>query len=291
LLADTSVWHRTNNVLIGKLYSDIGDKFRWIATGELFLSGYRAGDFNLNGVISKSFAWKKGTALWDINGSMMNRQPSFWYEQWGSNNFKWHNSIKKEFRINIGTSFLYPGRNLELRLNYAIVDNYTDFDTLALPSQHTGGLSVASLYVKKDLRAWKFHLTTDLLAQKSSNSEILDLPLVTVRSTGYFEHMFNFKKTNGQLNTQLGAEVLYHTPYHPYSYMPATGRFYRQDQVQTGNYPFINVFVNIKLKRTRIFVMFDHVNSGLTGYNYYMIPKYPMNVRMFRYGIAWTFYN
>ncbi len=269
LLADTSVWHRSNNVLIGKLYSDIGDKFRWIATGELFLSG----------------GWKKGRALLNINGSMMNRQPSFWNEQWGSNNFKWHNNLNKEFRINIGTSFSYPGQNTELRFNYAIIDNYADFDTLALPSQHTGGLSVASLYMKKDLRAWKFHLTTDLLA------EILDLPLVTVRSTGYFEHMFNFKKTNGQLNTQLGAEVLYHTLYHPYSYMPATGRFYRQDQVQTGNYPFINVFVNIKLKRTRIFVMFDHVNSGLMGYNYYMIPKYPMNARMFRYGIAWTFYN
>ena len=108
-------------------------------------------------------------------------------------------------------------------------------------------------------------LTTDLLIQKSSNAEVLDLPLAAVRATGYFEHLFNFKKTNGQLNTQMGAEVLYHTLYHPYSYMPATGRFYRQDQVQTGNYPFINVFLNLKLRRTRIFVMFDHVNSGFMG--------------------------
>jgi hypothetical protein len=291
ILADTSLWRRSNNILTGKLYNNIGDKFRWTATGELFLTGYRAGDFNLNGVISKSFDWKKGRASWDINGSMMNRQPSFWYEQWGSNNFEWHNNLNKEFRIDVGTSFSYPARNAELRFNYAIIDNYTDFDTLALPSQHSGGLSVASLYVRKDLRAWKFHLATDLLVQKSSNSEILDLPLLTIRSTGYFEHQFNFKKTNGQLNTQIGAEVLYHTLYHPYSYMPATGRFYRQDQVQTGNYPFINVFLNIKLKRTRIFVMFDHVNSGFMGYNYYMVPKYPMNTRMLRYGLAWTFYN
>jgi hypothetical protein len=291
LLADTSVWHRSNNILTGKLFSNIGDKFQWTVTGELFLTGYRAGDFNLNGVISKMFEWKKGKAFWNLNGSMMNRQPSFWYERWGSNNFEWRNNLNKEFRIDVGTSFSYPGRNAVLKLNYAIIDNYTDFDTLALPSQHTGGLSVASLYVRKDLRAWKFHLATDLLAQKSSNSEILDLPLVTVRSTGYFEHQFNFKKTNGQLNTQIGAEVLYHTLYHPYSYMPATGRFYRQDQVQTGNYPFINVFLNIKLKRTRIFVMFDHVNAGFMGYDYYMVPKYPMNTRMFRYGLAWTFYN
>ncbi len=291
LRADTSVWRRSNNVLLGKLYNNIGDLFRWVATGELYLNGYRAGDFNLNGVISKSFSLKKGIATWNITGGIMSRKPSFWYDQWGSNNFEWHNDLNKEFRMDLGTRFFYPARDAEIRLNYAIIDNYTDFDTTAYPSQHTGGLSVASLYLKKDLRAWKFHLNTDLLIQKSSNSEVLDLPLAAARAAGYFEHLFNFRRTNGQLNTQIGAEVMYHTLYHPYAYMPATGRFYRQDMTETGNYPFINVFLNLKVRRTRIFLMLDHVNSGFSGYNYYMVPSYPMNIRMFRYGLAWTFYD
>lgn len=291
LMADTAMWRKHNNSLVGKLYNNIGDNFRWIATGELFLSGYRAGDFSISGTITKSFSWQKGTAAWEINGSVNNRQPSFWYEQWGSNNFEWQNNMNKEFRVDLGTSFLYPARKTEMRFNYALIDNYTDFDTLALPYQHTGGLSVASLFLSKDFRAWKFHLTTDLLVQKSSNEEILDLPFVTVRSAGYFEHEFIFEKTNGQLNTQIGAEITLHTPYYPYAYMPATGRFFRQDQEEIGNYPFINVFLNLKLRRTRIFLMFDHVNSGLAGYNYFMVPTYPMNIRMFRYGIAWTFYD
>jgi hypothetical protein len=291
LLADTVVWHRHNNVLTGKLFNNIGDKFRWVATGELYITGYRAGDFNLNGVISKSFGWKKGPAAWNITGAITNRQPSFWMSRWGSNHFEWNNDLDKEFRIDLGTSFVYPARNTEMRLNYAVIDNYTDFDTLALPSQHTGGLSVASLYMKKEMRAWKFHLASDLLVQKSSNKEILDLPLFATRTSAFFEHLFVFKRTDGQLNTQLGAEVVYHTPYHPYAYMPATGRFYRQETAETGNYPFVNVFINLKLRRTRIFLMLDHLNSGMTGYEYYMIPSYPMNVRMFRYGLAWTFYD
>ena len=73
--------------------------------------------------------------------------------------------------------------------------------------------------------------------------------------------------------------------------MPATGRFFRQDESNTGNYPFVNVFLNFKVKRTRVFIMFDHVNAGFMGYNYDMIPYYPMNIRMFRYGLAWTFYD
>jgi hypothetical protein len=291
LQADTAVWNNSNNVLVGRLFNNIGDKFRWIATGELFLTGYRAGDFNLNGEISKTFNFKKGRASWLITGAMINKQPSFWYEQWGSNNFEWHNNISKEFRIDLGTSFLYPARKAAFKFNYAVIKNYTDFDTAAFPSQYSGGLSVAAVGVRKEMRAWKLHLDADLIIQKSSNIKILELPLVTIRSAGYFEHLFKFEKTGGRLNTQLGVDVTYNTLYHAYSYMPATGRFFRQDKLTNGDYPYINVFLNFKLKRTRVFIMFDHVNAGTMGYNYDMVPYYPMNTRMFRFGFSWTFYD
>lgn len=286
LHADTAVWNRSSNVLIGRLFNDIGDKFRWTATGELYLTGYRAGDFDLNGVISKSFDWKKGRATWLLTGGIMNRQPSFWYDQWGSNNFEWHNNFNKEFRIDLGSDFSYPGRKFELKFNYAIIKNYTDFGLDTLPSQYSGALSVAALMVRKEFVLWKFHLASDVLIQKSSNADVLDLPLVTVRSAGFFEHLFLFKNTGGKLYTQLGADVTYNTIYYPYSYMPATGRFVRQNQYTAGDYPFINVFLNFKIKRTRFFIMFDHVNSGMMGYNYEMVPSYPMNIRMLRYGLS-----
>ena len=290
-VSDTALWNNSNNVLVGRIYNSIGDKFRWLATGELFLSGYRAGDFNLNGEISKSFDWKKGRAALLLTGSMTNRTPSFWFGQWGSNHFEWHNDFNKELRVDIGSAFSYPARKAEIKFNYAIIDNYTDFDTLARPAQYSGGVSVAALTLRKEFRLWKFHLANDLLIQKSSNADILDLPLATVRSAGYFEHFFQFKQTGGNLNTQLGVDVTYNTAYHPYSYMPSTGRFFRQEHSTAGNYPFINVFLNFKVKRTRVFLMFDHLNAGYMGYNFEMIPYYPMNIRMFRYGLAWTFYD
>jgi hypothetical protein len=288
-------WNRNNNAIVGRLFNSIGEKFRWVATGELFLSGYKAGDFALNGTISKSFDMKKGRGSWLINGGIMNRQPSFWYSQWGSNHFEWHNDLNKEFRIDVGTSFSYPARNTNVKFNYAVIKNYTDFDTTAVPSQQSGGLSVAALTLSKGMKAWKFHLDTDVTLQTSSNKEVLDLPLATIRAAAYFEHLFRFKKTNGKLNTQIGVDVTYNTLYHPYSYMPATGRFYRQYDTEAGNYPFVNIFLNIKLQRTRFFLMFDHVNSGMMGdpasKSYCMVPYYPMNISMFRLGLAWTFYN
>ncbi len=289
--ADTSVWNKMNNVLVGRLYNNVGEKFGWMANGELYLTGFRAGDFNLSGEIKKSFGWEKGTASWLITGSIINRKPSFWYGQWGGNHFEWYNDMNKELRVDVGTSFIYPARKTELKLNYAIIDNYTGFDENAMPFQHSGGLSVAAMVVQKEFITWKFHFNFDILVQKSSNMEVLDLPLFTTRSAGFFEHMLRFKQTNGKLNTQLGIEVFYHTLYHSYAYMPATGRFYNQSQEMTGDYPFVNLFLNLKLKRTRIFLMFDHINSGLLSYNYLLTPSYPLNIRMLRYGLAWTFYN
>jgi hypothetical protein len=286
-----SVWKRSNNALVGTLYNNIGDKFGWSATGDLYLTGYRAGDFDVAGAITKSFDFKKGRASWVINGSMTNRQPSFWFQQWGSSHFRWNTNLKKEFRINVGTGLSFPARKANLKFNYAIINNYTDFDTTAHPFQYSSALSVAAITVSKDLRLWKFHLNSDVILQQSSNRKVLDLPFVALRSAAYFEHLFRFQSTGGRLNTQLGAEVLYHSGYYAYAYMPATGRYYRQDKTLTGNYPYLNVFFNFKVKRTRVFFMFDHVNSGMMGYNFAMVPSYPMNVRMLRYGLSWTFYD
>jgi hypothetical protein len=288
---DTVAWNEANNVLVGRLFNDIGNKFRWIASGELFLTGYRAGDFDLEGKLAKTFEWKKGKASWNIFGEMTNFQPSFWYERWAGNNFVWLNNFQKEFRINVGTEFLYPARRAGIKFNYAIINNYTDFGPGAIPSQFSGGLSVVALSLKKEVSVWKFHLSNDVLLQMSSNKNVLDLPSVTIRSAGYFEHNFHFKMTNGSLNTQLGAEAFYNTAYYGYAYMPATGAYFRQEKSLTGNYPYLNAFLNVKLKRTRIFIMFDHLNAGMTGYNYFLVPSYPMNIRMFRYGFAWTFYD
>ncbi|MDR2887933.1 MAG: putative porin [Bacteroidales bacterium] len=294
-VADTASWFRGNNVLLGRFENYMGENFRWSADGELFIDRYRKGDYVLNGLVAKSFDLSKEKLDLIFTGRVSGRTPSFWYNQWGGNNFEWHNSFNREMRTEFGAKAVYPARNLNIRFNYAIIDNYVDFDTLALPAQYGSTLAVMSAAVGKDFRLWKFHLAPDINIQKSNTPEILDLPLATIKTAAYFEHMFHFKSTNGRLYTQFGVDVVYHTPYHAYSYMPATGRFYRQLSSETGNYPFVNAFINMKIKRARFFFMFDHVNHRLMPpgmmYNYEMIPQYPWNARRFTFGIAWTFYN
>ncbi len=289
---DTVSSRTSSLVLTGKVFNNIGSKFGWTASGDLWFQGYRAGDFIVDGRIYKDFATKrKGTVTWDATGAVASYTPSFWYQQWGSNNFSWQNDISREFRLTVGSSLRWPERHLNIRFRYAIVDNFTYMGDDARPAQHQGGLSVASLLASKDFIFWKLHLDNTVLLQQSSNSEVLSLPLVTARSAFFFDHIFKFSSTAGELSFQLGAEAMIHTTYNAMNYMPATGRYFSQSDSQTGNYPFINIFLNLKVKRTRIFIMADHINSELTGYNYFLVPGYPLNIRMIKYGIAWTFYD
>jgi hypothetical protein len=288
---DTIARNTSSLVLTGKIFNNIGDKFGWRASGDLWFQGYRAGDFTVNGRIFKDFSTGRGDITWDATGAVARYTPSFWYNSWGSNNFAWDFSAEREFRLTVGSSLEYPAVRAAVRFNYAIVDNFVYMGPDATPSQHTGGLSVAALTVKKEFVLWKLHWDNTLLFQQSTNNEVLSLPLATARSALFFDHVFRFKATNGELSMQIGGEVFIHTLYNAMNYMPSTGRYFNRNDAETGNYPFANLFLNLKVKRTRFFIMFDHINAGLMDYNYYLIPNYPLNVRMLRYGLAWTFYD
>lgn len=292
VIADTSSTGHQNLALTGSLENRVGRNFRWDATGLLYFTGDRAGDFDLKGNIRKDFDMPKGKSGFIIDGRVSLETPSLWFRQWGSNNFIWNRGAgDREFTISAGVSYSYPGRYFETSFRYAVIENFMYFGSDALPAVKEGALSVAAAEADKTFRLGNFRLGATVLAQQSSNREVLDLPLLTFRTALWFDRNFHFRITGGNLHIETGAELFMHTRYNAMAYMPATGRYYNQNTTAIGEYPFVNVFLNAKIKRTRILLSFDHVNSGLTGAEYFLIPRNPMNVRVFRYGVAWTFYD
>jgi hypothetical protein len=93
------------------------------------------------------------------------------------------------------------------------------------------------------------------------------------------------------LHTQLGVDTRYHSNFYADAYEPATSRFYLQNSQKIGNFPFVDLHVNMKLKRTRFFFILMNAASGFAGNNYWVAPDYPYYRRTFRIGIAWSFYD
>ena len=67
------------------------------------------------------------------------------------------------------------------------------------------------------------------------------------------------------LKVNLGVDCNYYTKYYAPAYQPATMQFYNQTGKKLGNYPFMNVYANMKLSKVRFYVMYSHFNKGLFG--------------------------
>ena len=78
------------------------------------------------------------------------------------------------------------------------------------------------------------------------------------------------------------------------AYTPAIQQFHLQptdDRVEIGGYPIVNVYANLHLKRTRIFVAMYHINAGMGNAKSFLAPHYPLNSRMLKIGVSWNFYD
>jgi len=281
----------TNLALTGHLFNALGTKFNWEAWGKLYLSGYKVGDFILEGVLNKSFTGKKGTSELILYGKLQNYRPGYWFNHFYSNHFTWNNNLSNVTETTITGEYNHPARKLKAKASYTLLDQYVYFDTLAIPAQSPGILSVFAISLEKDVILGRWYFLNHLIFQQSDHNEIIPLPAILLQQTTYFQHNFHFDLTNGDLLTQWGFDLFYHTPYYGYAYMPATGQFFLQREKKIGNYPFLDVFINMKLKRTRFFLKYEHVASGLLGENYFTVLHYPMNQRVFKFGISWTFYD
>jgi hypothetical protein len=95
----------------------------------------------------------------------------------------------------------------------------------------------------------------------------------------------------GAATIEPGLNFFYNTAYYGNAYMPDTRSFYLQDQQKTGNYLYMDVFLNVRIQRARLFVMYSHFNAGWMGRNYFMVPQYPMPDGAFRFGVTWRFHD
>ncbi len=271
----------------GGIFRQTGSFWRWNAEGKIYLLGRNVGQTELTGVISKPLVLLGDSlASLNINGKIENLVPDYYQEEFNSNHIRWKNDLKMEQRMTAAGSFKLPERKLELTANYAIINNFIYNDTLGIPSQDGGQLLVLSAYADKDFNYRGLHFRTRLLWQKASNENILHLPDFSAYISGYLQFV-----VSKVLFTQIGFDTRYNTRFYADAYNPATGLFHLQNDQKFGDYPYIDVYANLRLKRTKLFFKMMNVGTEFLNKEYYTTPGYPMNRMTFRMGVAWEFYD
>nr|WP_321487099.1 putative porin [uncultured Draconibacterium sp.] len=280
---------RYSNLYVGGgIFREMGSFWLWNFDGKVNLTGRNAGELELNGMITKPFKfWGDSTAAMIFTGSFENRVPDYFQETFHSNHFRWNNDFDAEQRLTLGAKFRAPQRKLELAANYAVINNFLYNNEEAIPDQTANEILVMSVYADKDFNYRRFHFRTRILWQKASEERYLHLPEWSAFVNTYYQ--FIISKV---MFAQIGSDVRYNTKYYADAYEPATGLFYLQSEKEYGNYPYIDIYATLRLKRTKVF--FKYMNLGthfLDGSTYMTTPNYPMPRATFRLGVSWAWYD
>jgi len=274
-----------NDLFLGvHLAGPTGKKWDWNADGKYYFAGYYANDFALD------FSMKRKLGEFGLTGihvSYALEKPNYYIDQYSSAFFRWENQFAPQLNAKAEGYLKYDRHGSEIRFRVAQLANLIYWDTLALPRQAATPVYLLSGYLRENLVAGGFHSDNRLLVQLPSDAEVLPLPLLAFYTSTYWEQSL-FK---GALLAQLGFDLNITTRYYGSAYMPAIAVFYNQNESLTGAYPFLDAFLNLKMKRTRFFFSWTNVLSGIAGNNYFNTWRYPQKPRFLRFGLVWTFYN
>ena len=280
---DTSFNNIMVNAAVYNTYSN--NKFWWRLSGKYVISGYNGGDYNAGAVFKKKLADSLLTVT--VSGNIQANAPDFIYNRYLSNNFIWNNNYDKTQMWRIGGDVGIKKYKFDAGADFKVYTNVLYFDNYALAREYKGQIPLFTAFVKKDFKLLNWHLNNTIIYQYVPDSMVIRVPAFVLNHSLYYENDL-FK---GALHLQIGASVNYSTAYFADAYMPATGEFYLQSDKKYGNYPFIDVFLNARIKSVRVFLKVDHANSGLMGNTYMITAHYPMSDRMFKIGINWRFWD
>lgn len=220
-----------------------------------------------------------------VSAALNIEQPYYFYQYHYSNHFHWDNAFGQQTTLSFKATYDY--KLIKAGFNIYNLTDYVYLDETAHPKKEDGSVAVTQIWAYTDIKWRSFESQVYGVVQNSSNSNVISLPQFAGKVSLFYTHPL-FKRA---LHFQAGISALYNTSFYENAYMPALRAFYVQNTDKTGGYPYLDAFINIRVKRARMFLIMKHLNSGLMDYNYFMIPGYPMPDRGLRFGVSWAFYD
>ncbi len=220
-----------------------------------------------------------------INAALKIEQPYYFYQYYYSNHFQWDNTFGQQTTFSLKTS--YTNKYLKAGFDVFNLTDYVYLGETAHPEKEVGSVAVSQIWAYSDIKWRSFESQIYGVIQNSSNSDVISVPQFAGRLSLYYTHPL-FKRA---LHFQAGISAMYNSSFYENAYMPALRAFYVQNSYETGGYPYLDAFINIRVKRARMFLMMKHLNSGLMDYDYFMVPGYAMPDRGLRFGVSWAFYD
>lgn len=295
--------HRENSMYVyAGAEGQIRDFMHWDAKADYVLLGHDFADFGIQANAGLRFypfrRARKSPLSLDAHFETTLREPNFYQQHLNLNHYNWDNNFSKISTTRIEGCLDIPRWRFSATVGYALLGNNIYYDTLGIVRQNASAMSVLSASVKKNFVLGPLHLDNQVLAQVSSNQEVLPLPALAFNMRYYLQFVVqrDETKTSNIMEMQIGANAWCNTPWYAPAYNPAVGVFCNQTDYKYTNGPYFDVFVNVQWKRACIFVKYQNMGMGwplkkpdyFSAHNYILTQSGGDGLKI---GIYWPFYT
>lgn len=279
-----------NIVQFGASYKKEYRGFQLEGEGAINIVGDFDGNF-LKGAASFKF---NETNTVKASASIHSAAPNFNFLLYQSDyvNYNWNTNFTnvktQELKFELASEKL-----LDASLTYTGIDDYTYFtvqanDSTPTPQQFNERVDYIKVKAEKEFRYKKFALMNTVLFQQAlTGGEVLNVPEIVTRQSLYYQDEW-FKKA---AFIQTGITFKYFNEYNMNAYDPVLAEFYVQNNEKLGGFPLVDIFFNAKVRQTRIYFKYEHVNQLFNSTNsHFSAPGYPYRDATIRFGIVWNFF-
>lgn len=299
----TTSWNEHSVAVGAQLSKTQGKSLHFNVTGDVAVVGYNVGEIKIDGGVDLNFPLLGDTMTLAASGFYHHVKPPFYFRHYQSRHLWWDSDdLSMIDHLRAQGVLNYAKTRTRFRFAFDEIKNYAYFASsftnsddngrlynMAYSRQASSPITVLTAEVAQDLAFGPLHWETTLTWQKSTNQDVLPLPAINAYTNLYLRF-----KIARVLNCDFGADARFFTKYAAPDYFPSLGQYTVQEnenKQKIGGYPVINAYFNFKLSRARFFVMMSHVNCGSGNKEYFFTPNYPLNGRVFRFGISWDFAN
>jgi hypothetical protein len=214
--------------------------------------------------------------------------PYFMDKKYNSNHFSWNKSFNNEKYTLLSFSiFDRKNRRNNISMKYINADQqirYVEYNPYQL------GESIQFLQARMQyqipVKNWQLMGVFTWQRQLNSTLFAVNLPEWLVRmDAGY-----RFPVYENRIQAIIGMEIIGIAASYADKWLPAIRVFSAQDNTKLDGYICMTPYINLRLKRTRFMLKYDHANAGLfNGYGASTIPDYPMHDGLISFAVSWRF--
>ncbi|MBX2945128.1 MAG: hypothetical protein KF725_04795 [Cyclobacteriaceae bacterium] len=186
---------------------------------------------------------------------------------------------------------LYPGIRLATFRNYVFFKQ-GDFgiDQTVLPVQSSGFQTLALPELSVRINPFKnTTLSGQVIYGKilENADNAIQLPELFVNAQLAYANIW----IHGNFDFQVGVDLHWKSAYYAYGYDPVIQQFHTQQSFRSPSFPVMDVFLNAKIIRGRVFFRYSNVLKAFNPYGNIPTPFYPGVVNVFDFGFDWSFYD